>query len=147
MFHPQGPTDKMLNTGAEFDPPSILAVVCVANWIAVVSQSPVDTPCPGDSRTPRCATPVRRSLETFLVRKILPSQQHVVRKASLLGHRRDTFNDDSIDRNLRDHVFASEARIAQNLRWSFGHTGVWSPHAIRSSDQTDNVGGESHTNR
>jgi hypothetical protein len=69
-----------------------------------------------------------------------------VRKASLLAHRRDTFNDDSIDRNLRDHVFASEARIAQNLRGSFGHTGVWSPHAIRSSDQTDNVGRESHTN-
>ena len=114
----------MLNTGAEFDPPSILAVVCVANWIAVVSQSPVDTPCPGDSRTPRCATPVRPSLETFLVRKNIPSQYHVARKVSLLAHRRDTFNDDSLDRNLRDHVFASEARIAQDLRGSFGPTGV-----------------------
>jgi hypothetical protein len=70
-----------------------------------------------------------------------------VRKASLLAHRRDTFYDDSIDRNLRDHVFASEARIAQNLRGPFGRTGVWSPHAIRPSDQTDNVGGASHTNR
>ena len=114
----------MLNTGAGFDPRNIPAVVCVADWILLRSTVTVDTPCPGDPGTPCCATPVRPSLETFLVRKNIPSQYHVARKVSLLAHRRDTFNDDSLDRNLRDHVFASEARIAQDLRGSFGPTGV-----------------------